>query len=84
MDTIKNIFLWIGFYNYFVTILREPIILRVVKNSGTEILPISESSFFFTRGSHRSCSIEKDALKKLAIFTGKPLYQNLILSCNFA
>ena len=49
------------------------------KNTGTEILLISETSvYIFTRGNNQRCSIKKNILKIFAIFTGKHLriFQN--------
>ena len=81
MDTITNIFLQISrfaFYNFYVTMLREPIISSVVKNSWNWNFA-NFRDFNFTRGSHRRCSV----LKNFTIFTGKCLCQSLFLSCNF-
>ena len=70
------LFVYITFYNYYVTMCREPLISRVVQNSWNwnfrDLVLILPPKVFYKKG----------ILKNFAIFTGKHLCQSLFLSCN--
>ena len=68
----------VAFYNYYVTMLREPMISNVVKNSWgwnfakfSDLVLIFPPKVFYKKGA-----------KSFAIFIGKHLCQNLFLSCS--